>query len=278
MNTGEFCSRKPLGLWFALTFLAALAFWAACPRPACAEGVGEVEMKSLPDTIGLEHRDRIERMARLAAMKGIKPPKVSQVQLPAGKVPGTDYPIPVVRVLFDEGVFFDSGADTLHRNGKRVIELLAESIKHDVPDVKLLVMGHTDSVGSLDYNIELSRRRAVNIMRMLADLGVNPEIMTAIPIGMAQPIASNATEEGRAKNRRVEFMLSANEKANLELVTLRHVISDYLPASVAAQNFQLQVPQTVEVVGFTRTEDGQLLMEKSTDIELQKPAPFPRFI
>lgn len=259
------CSRSA----FLAILISALFFYVA---PACSASVGEVQMKSLPETVGLEHKDRIERMARLAALKGITPPKISQIQLEAGKVPGTDFAVPVVRVLFDEGVFFDTNKDTLHKNARKVIQLLAESIKNDVPDVKLLVMGHTDSDGSIPYNIDLSERRAVNIMKMLAGFGVATDSMTAIPIGMAQPIASNATDEGKAQNRRVEFMLSANEKANLQLVTLRRVISDYLPAPIAAQNFELQMPQTANVLSFSTSESGDLLMQSTAEIQLQKPS------
>ncbi len=259
--------------YFICFFLVLFVGLVIFPEMARADSIAPVELKTLPDTIGLEYSDRIKRLSRLAALQGISQPKISSVQLEAGKIPGVDFPVPVVRVLFDEGVFFDTNKDTLHSNGKKVINLLAESIKHDVPDVKLLVVGHTDSVGSVEYNMDLSRRRAVNIMKMLNAAGVDLDAMIAVPIGMAQPIASNATDEGRAKNRRVEFMLSAFEKANLQLVQLRRVVSDYLPADLAAQNISLTVPQAVDVVSLSPASGGDLEVKKTEQIELQKPAP-----
>ena len=74
------------------------------------------------------------------------------------------------------------------------------------PDLKLRIVGHTDNQGSADYNLDLSRRRAASVVAALvSQYGVDADRLTAEGAGMTQPVASNDTEEGRAKNRRVEL-------------------------------------------------------------------------
>jgi len=75
-------------------------------------------------------------------------------------------------------------------------------------DSKVLIEGHTDSVGSQKKNLLLSQKRAEAVADMLVALGVNPNRITTIGRGESMPIASNSTEEGRRKNRRIEAILT----------------------------------------------------------------------
>ena len=75
------------------------------------------------------------------------------------------------------------------------------------PDTELLVLGHTDSIGSELYNLRLSIDRAEAVMDVLRSLGVSLARLTADGRGEAEPIADNATPEGRAINRRVEIII-----------------------------------------------------------------------
>lgn len=70
------------------------------------------------------------------------------------------------------------------------------------------VDGHTDSTGSAQYNLALSERRAVSVANYLASAGIDTRRMSAIGYGLDRPVASNATEAGRAENRRVEISIS----------------------------------------------------------------------
>jgi outer membrane protein OmpA-like peptidoglycan-associated protein len=70
------------------------------------------------------------------------------------------------------------------------------------------VDGHTDSVGNASYNMDLSNRRANSVANYLAGRGVDPRRMSAMGYGLERPIASNASEMGRAQNRRVEIAIS----------------------------------------------------------------------
>ena len=81
-------------------------------------------------------------------------------------------------------------------------------------DSKVLIEGHTDSVGSERKNLILSQKRAEAVADMLVALGVNPNRITTIGRGESMPIASNATEEGKRKNRRIEAILTYPERRN----------------------------------------------------------------
>lgn len=70
------------------------------------------------------------------------------------------------------------------------------------------VNGYTDSTGSHQHNMDLSQRRAVSVANYLASQGVDPRRMSAMGFAESQPVASNATEAGRAQNRRVEVLIS----------------------------------------------------------------------
>jgi OmpA-OmpF porin, OOP family len=81
----------------------------------------------------------------------------------------------------------------------------AVSILKNNPKIKVEIDGHTDNRGSARYNMNLSERRAKSIMQYFVDNGVEAERLTTKGFGFTQPAASNNTEEGRAKNRRVEL-------------------------------------------------------------------------
>lgn len=70
------------------------------------------------------------------------------------------------------------------------------------------INGHTDSTGSLAHNQALSERRAMSVASYLNGQGVDPRRVSAVGFGPSQPVASNATPDGRAQNRRVEIQIS----------------------------------------------------------------------
>jgi outer membrane protein OmpA-like peptidoglycan-associated protein len=75
------------------------------------------------------------------------------------------------------------------------------------PALKLLVVGHTDNVGSFQFNMDLSQRRAAAVVAALtARFSVAKDRLTPVGVSFASPVAPNRTEEGRAKNRRVELV------------------------------------------------------------------------
>ena len=96
----------------------------------------------------IEETDRINRFQRLARLDGIAAPKIDRSIVPAALVPGATRPIPVIRVVFDERVFFDTDNASPRSETAKVLELIAENMRHDVPDLRITVLGHTDAVGS----------------------------------------------------------------------------------------------------------------------------------
>jgi outer membrane protein OmpA-like peptidoglycan-associated protein len=76
------------------------------------------------------------------------------------------------------------------------------------PGLKLEVEGHTDSIGSDEYNLQLSDKRADSVRAYLISNGVRPDSVTAEGLGKADPIADNATAAGRKLNRRVDMIVS----------------------------------------------------------------------
>jgi outer membrane protein OmpA-like peptidoglycan-associated protein len=180
------------------------------------------------ETIGLEAADRIARFRRLAVQMGVLPPEVAEVYAPAGTVPGVNAPIPVVRLVFEERVFFDFDKVVPRPESMSVIEIVAANMKRDVPDAALTILGHTDAVGTDAYNTGLSQRRASTVLGELIEHGLNPNQLSTVAIGKSQPIAPNSTEEGRARNRRVEFLISGSEEANLSVVQDRPVNAAFL--------------------------------------------------
>lgn len=179
-------------------------------------------------TVDLENLDRIARFQRLANIGGIIPPTITQTVVTPEQVPGIERPIPVVRIVFDERVLFDFDKDVPRPEAAAVLDLVADNMRRDVPDAQLTLLGHTDAVGSDQYNYDLSTRRARNVFQALVNRGVNPAQLSTVAIGKNQPIASNETEQGRARNRRVEFLISASRGANLAVVRLQPINPAYL--------------------------------------------------
>ena len=104
---------------------------------------------------------------------------------------------------FDSAVLLDSDIATLNE--------LASKLKAEAPDATLSITGHTDSVGTAAYNQKLSERRAVAVANHLVAQGVpQANIIAVSGEGLTNPVADNATAEGRAKNRRVEVEIDRN--------------------------------------------------------------------
>jgi len=185
-------------------------------------------LASQDQTADLENDDRIARFRRLAALQGVVPPHVDQLRLPPNSVSYMKGAVPVVRVVFDERVFFDFNSDVPRPDAGPVFDLIAENMRRDVPDAALTVLGHTDAVGTDAYNVNLSARRAANVMQELVQRGVRPSQLSEVAIGKRQPIAPNDTDAGRARNRRVEFLVSSGIDANLAAVQQRVVPASYL--------------------------------------------------
>jgi chemotaxis protein MotB len=123
----------------------------------------------------------------------------------------------------DNKLMFASGSFELNPKGQSALEKLADVLV-DNKDINILVEGHTDSVpyggsGKLVDNWDLSAKRATSIVRILTkDSKIDPAKITAAGRGEFSPIESNATPEGRAKNRRTEIILMPDLSKLYEIV------------------------------------------------------------
>ena len=107
-----------------------------------------------------------------------------------------------------QGIYFDTGKSTVKRVSESVLDG-AVKVMLEYPSVRILVTGHTDSRGSEEKNLLLSRERAASVKAYLVSKGVPSERIETLGSGPAEPIATNNTRAGRAKNRRIEFKLLA---------------------------------------------------------------------
>ncbi len=110
------------------------------------------------------------------------------------------------QVITLHNVHFEFNRADLLPDSRQLLNRVAKSL-NDQPDLKIEVAGHTDALGSDEYNLRLSERRAAAVRNFLVSVGVNPANVVAKGYGETVPIAENSSEEGRAKNRRVEIHL-----------------------------------------------------------------------
>ena len=114
-------------------------------------------------------------------------------------------------VLGENAVRFDTNKSTLTATAKANLDKLVP-VFNQYPDTNIQIYGYTDSTGAADYNLKLSDQRAASVKAYLASKGLAATRFVTTGLGIADPIATNDTPEGRSKNRRVEFAITANEK------------------------------------------------------------------
>lgn len=114
-------------------------------------------------------------------------------------------------VLGENSVRFDTNKSTLTPTAKANLDKLVK-VFTDYPDTNIVIYGYTDSTGKAEYNLKLSEERAASVKNYLAGKGLVSGRFTVNGLGIADPIATNDTPEGRSQNRRVEFAITANEK------------------------------------------------------------------
>jgi outer membrane protein OmpA-like peptidoglycan-associated protein len=153
-------------------------------RAVASEKQAEIEAGTLA-----ERRAKVLLEAREAELAALKARKTDRGVI-----------IPV------EDVLFEFGRAELRPEARSHLARIAALLR-DYPERDLLVEGHTDDVGSDTFNVGLSERRAASVLGFLAAAGISPRRMAARGLGESQPLATNATDEGRSLNRRVELVV-----------------------------------------------------------------------
>ncbi len=113
-------------------------------------------------------------------------------------------------VLGENAVRFDTSKSTLTAQAQANLDKLIPVFK-EYAETDIKIYGYTDSTGKAEYNLKLSEERATSVRNYLINKGLKASRFETKGMGIADPIADNTTVEGRSKNRRVEFAITANE-------------------------------------------------------------------
>ena len=116
-----------------------------------------------------------------------------------------------IKITMKSGVLFDFNSSKVNPTVSDNLIKFAETLKQ-YPDTEILVAGHTDNVGTGQYNMTLSQQRANAVANVLKTNSVSRSRLTILGYGEKNPVADNVAESGREQNRRVEFAIVANDK------------------------------------------------------------------
>lgn len=111
------------------------------------------------------------------------------------------------RATAQNEILFKFDSYELNENAIKMLTELC-SVIIEIPETQIKIIGHTDNIGAENYNLTLSKNRASVVSTFLKGTGILPENIKEDGKGFTKPIADNKTEEGRAKNRRVEILIS----------------------------------------------------------------------
>jgi OOP family OmpA-OmpF porin len=176
----------------AVLLLAALAACAGKTRP---DYVDDHEAPSTAGRYAPEDRFGVPAYADDAEKAAAKAIRDIQDRVARGELPKINFE-------FDKADITPESTPTL--------DLVAQVLRSD-EHLKVMIFAHCDAIGTDAYNDDLSQRRAKSVSDYLASKGVLPPSMRHHGFGSRKPLADNATDEGRAKNRRVEFYIMSRE-------------------------------------------------------------------
>ena len=212
----------------AIAVILVSDFWRISPKPVMA-AVGELKAQHgdnlclypvkvgdakeadpvIADMVGLAACGNSMNAADLAS-PGAMAAYVTEVLL---KPVPQEKPVQYEKISLSATALFDFDKAVLKEQGKVELHKLDEYIKSKgIKVVDIDVVGHTDSMGSVEYNQALSERRATAVKGYMVSEGINGNIVDASGEGESNPVADNSTDEGRALNRRVDVHVGAKER------------------------------------------------------------------
>ncbi|MFL5350035.1 MAG: outer membrane exchange protein TraB [Hyalangium sp.] len=165
-------------------------------KDVCPKEPGLADRGGCPirDADGDGVEDSIDRCPQIAAGPGGKN------GCPMARIQGN-------KILILEPVNFATDQDVILSESFPVLEEVSQVLKTHPEIQRILIEGHTDSRAGEAYNLDLSKRRAASVRSYLQESGVQPERLCSQGFGQSRPVAENDTEEGMARNRRVEFTI-----------------------------------------------------------------------
>jgi OOP family OmpA-OmpF porin len=196
---GGFVASIAAGLLFANTAIAHEAGTANDSYVGAAGGGGHY----ITDSSGNCVRTGSWVVEDMTVDCGAEPPKAEAPPAPPPPAAPT-----YESMNLNANALFDFDSDVLKDEGKAALDAVGDKIQSkgaSVVDVD--VIGHTDSIGSEEYNQQLSLRRATSVKDYIVTKGVDASIIDVSGKGESQPVADNSTKEGRAQNRRVEVRI-----------------------------------------------------------------------
>jgi OOP family OmpA-OmpF porin len=138
-------------------------------------------------------------------------PKAAPAPVAAAPAPAAPAPVVAAKVTYAADAFFDFDKAVLKPEGKAKLDDLVAKVK-DINLEVIIAVGHTDAVGTDGYNQGLSVKRSEAVKAYLVSKGIEKNRIYTEGKGEKQPVASNKTSEGRAKNRRVEIEVVGTRK------------------------------------------------------------------
>ena len=178
------------------------------------------QLAGMEETIGMQSynlQSREERVAELERMLAEKDAQMAQMRLSLDNAlrgfEAKDVSVAErngkIYVTMNNQLLFPQGSAKVDAGGENALIKLAKALREN-PDIDIIVEGHTDNTGAVEYNLELSLDRAMAVTKILSVNGVLPLRITTSGKGMHHPVVPNTTTEGKAQNRRVEVILSPN--------------------------------------------------------------------
>lgn len=145
--------------------------------------------------------------AEAEAMRQRMEDELDRLQSALGKIADTRRSaLGVVMTLDGSQIEFDFDQDTLRPENREVISRIA-GVLMTFENYGIQIFGHTDDVGTNEYNLDLSKRRAERVRSYLAESGIDPGVMTTMGLGESEPLVQGTDDESRQSNRRVELAI-----------------------------------------------------------------------
>lgn len=228
-------------------------------------GKGAIAGAALGCGVTYLYQQRVKRLQAIAQEEGLEM-QVSELKAASSGADGQRTSVQTVGIeaQVQDSAMFNVGSADLTTDGQRqlrkIAAALAEGQKGANSDKKILVVGHTDATGSAEFNQRLSERRARAVGGILAEAGIASSNIYYQGAGASRPIADNTTEQGRAKNRRVELAEVDSQQLLIERVRAEHNNPKYLahgatskPAAVTRPASATK-PEAQPRIEATRTE------------------------
>jgi outer membrane protein OmpA-like peptidoglycan-associated protein len=203
-------------------------------------------------------------------------PNIFEYLVRKADVPSLEADEPVLRIVFEERVFFDTARWNVRRDALPILQTVASALKNDKSPTSLFVAGHTDARGGDGYNLDLSIKRADSVAQALLKLGIGNTKIWRIGFGKAAPLKPNDSAENMALNRRVEFIVSDKQEAVSYWLSKQ---CDFLTSTATGSSPELCNPQlqskdsfqAVEVKTPPPQQHQTSLRPDRTDVTINQP-------